>query len=136
MTNDQQQREMKSLKAKPFHEENDDDKIHSHVPSRMKRKLSVDINTEDIRSSSKSNFEALLMFLQIRVPKFHKESFKCKTEKVPDRSYQGVDLTAKARSSPDRSWIADDNITPPKDEGVRSLLPGGGSDGKSPIVPR
>ncbi|KAA0045115.1 hypothetical protein E6C27_scaffold30G001110 [Cucumis melo var. makuwa] len=46
MTNDQQQREMKSLKAKPFHEENDDDKIHSHVPSRMKRKLSVSINTE------------------------------------------------------------------------------------------
>ena len=46
MTNDQQQREMKSLKAKPFHEKNDDDKIHSRVPSRMKRKLSVDINTE------------------------------------------------------------------------------------------
>ncbi|KAA0055462.1 retrotransposon gag protein [Cucumis melo var. makuwa] len=46
MTNDQQQREMKSLKAKPFHEENDDDKIHNRVPSRMKRKLSVDINTE------------------------------------------------------------------------------------------
>ncbi|TYK02797.1 retrotransposon gag protein [Cucumis melo var. makuwa] len=47
MTNDRQQREMKSLKAKPFHEENGDDKIHSRVPSRMKRKLSVDINTED-----------------------------------------------------------------------------------------
>ncbi|TYK00108.1 retrotransposon gag protein [Cucumis melo var. makuwa] len=46
MINDQQQREMKSLKAKPFHEENDDDKIHSRVPSRMKRKLFVDINTE------------------------------------------------------------------------------------------
>ncbi|KAA0036167.1 hypothetical protein E6C27_scaffold69G00260 [Cucumis melo var. makuwa] len=46
MTNDQQQREMKSSKAKPFREENDDDKIHSCVPSRMKRKLSVDINTE------------------------------------------------------------------------------------------
>ncbi|KAA0059024.1 retrotransposon gag protein [Cucumis melo var. makuwa] len=46
MTNDQQQREMKSLKAKPFREENDYDKIHSRVPSRMKRKLSVDINTE------------------------------------------------------------------------------------------
>ncbi|KAA0040811.1 retrotransposon gag protein [Cucumis melo var. makuwa] len=46
MINDQQQREMKSLKVKPFHEENDDDKIHSRVPSRMKRKLSVDINTE------------------------------------------------------------------------------------------
>ncbi|KAA0041771.1 retrotransposon gag protein [Cucumis melo var. makuwa] len=47
MTNDQQQREMKTLKAKPFHEENDDDKIHSRVSSRMKRKFSVDINTED-----------------------------------------------------------------------------------------
>ncbi|TYK04215.1 gag protease polyprotein [Cucumis melo var. makuwa] len=46
MTNDQQQREMKSLKAKPFHEENDDDKIHSRVPSHMKRKLSVDRNIE------------------------------------------------------------------------------------------
>ncbi|KAA0032176.1 hypothetical protein E5676_scaffold186G00740 [Cucumis melo var. makuwa] len=46
MTNDQQQREMKSLKAKSFHEENDDDKIHSRVPLRMKRKLSVDINTK------------------------------------------------------------------------------------------
>ncbi|KAA0063850.1 hypothetical protein E5676_scaffold258G00080 [Cucumis melo var. makuwa] len=46
MTNDQQQRETKSLKAKPFHEENDDDKIHRRVPSRMKRKLSVDINIE------------------------------------------------------------------------------------------
>ncbi|KAA0025969.1 hypothetical protein E6C27_scaffold34G002840 [Cucumis melo var. makuwa] len=31
MTNDQQQREVKYLKAKPFHEENDDDKIHSRV---------------------------------------------------------------------------------------------------------
>ncbi|KAA0060715.1 gag protease polyprotein [Cucumis melo var. makuwa] len=46
MTNDQQQREMKSSKAKPFREENDDDKIHSCAPSRMKRKLFVDINTE------------------------------------------------------------------------------------------
>ncbi|TYK30263.1 gag protease polyprotein [Cucumis melo var. makuwa] len=46
MTNNQQQREIKSLKAKLFHEENGDDKIHSRVPSRMKRKLSVDINTE------------------------------------------------------------------------------------------
>ena len=44
MTNDQQQREMKSSKAKPFREENDDDKIHSCAPSRMKRKLFVDIN--------------------------------------------------------------------------------------------
>ncbi|KAA0035697.1 retrotransposon gag protein [Cucumis melo var. makuwa] len=46
MTNDQQQKEMKTLKAKSFYEENNDDKIHSHVLSRMKRKLSVDINTE------------------------------------------------------------------------------------------
>ncbi|KAA0032650.1 retrotransposon gag protein [Cucumis melo var. makuwa] len=46
MTNDQQQREIKSLKEKPFREENDDDKIHSCVPSHMKRKLFVDINTE------------------------------------------------------------------------------------------
>ncbi|TYK16519.1 retrotransposon gag protein [Cucumis melo var. makuwa] len=46
MTNNQQKREMKSFKAKPFHEQNDDNKIHSRVPSRMKRKLSVDINTE------------------------------------------------------------------------------------------
>ncbi|TYK27123.1 ty3-gypsy retrotransposon protein [Cucumis melo var. makuwa] len=46
MTNYQQQREMKSLKAKLFHEENDDNTIHSCVPSRMKRKLSIDINTE------------------------------------------------------------------------------------------
>ncbi|TYK15207.1 Retrotransposon gag protein [Cucumis melo var. makuwa] len=45
MTNDQQQREMKTLKAKPFHEENNDNKINNRVPSHMKRKL-VDINTE------------------------------------------------------------------------------------------
>ena len=37
---------MKTLKAKPFHEENKNDEIHSRVPSRMKRRLSVDINTE------------------------------------------------------------------------------------------
>ena len=46
MTNDQQQREMKTFKAKPFHEENNDDKIHSRVSSCMKKKLSDDINTE------------------------------------------------------------------------------------------
>ncbi|KAA0047505.1 hypothetical protein E6C27_scaffold498G001320 [Cucumis melo var. makuwa] len=46
MTNDQHQREMKTLKAKPFHEENNDDKLQSRVPSCIKRKLSVDINTE------------------------------------------------------------------------------------------
>ncbi|KAA0051327.1 Retrotransposon gag protein [Cucumis melo var. makuwa] len=46
MTNDQQ-REMKILKTKIFHEKNNDDgKIHSRVSSRMKRKLSVDISTE------------------------------------------------------------------------------------------
>ncbi|KAA0047862.1 Retrotransposon gag protein [Cucumis melo var. makuwa] len=45
MTNDQQQREMKTLKAKLFlKENNDDDKINNRVPSRMKRKLSVDIS--------------------------------------------------------------------------------------------
>ncbi|KAA0050143.1 retrotransposon gag protein [Cucumis melo var. makuwa] len=44
MTNDPQ-REMKILKTKIFHEENNDDgKIHSRVPSRMKRKLSIDIS--------------------------------------------------------------------------------------------
>ena len=37
---------MKTLKAKPFREENNDDKIHSQVSSRMKRKLFVDINIE------------------------------------------------------------------------------------------
>ncbi|KAA0047911.1 retrotransposon gag protein [Cucumis melo var. makuwa] len=46
MTNDQQQGKMKSLKAKSFHEENNDDEIHSHVPSRMERNLFVDVNTE------------------------------------------------------------------------------------------
>ena len=38
---------MKTLKAKLFLEENNDDgKIHNRVPSRMKRKLFVDISTE------------------------------------------------------------------------------------------
>ncbi|KAA0066864.1 Retrotransposon gag protein [Cucumis melo var. makuwa] len=47
MKSDQHEREMKTLKVKIFHEENKDDgKIHIDVPSRMKRKLSVDINTE------------------------------------------------------------------------------------------
>ncbi|KAA0065418.1 retrotransposon gag protein [Cucumis melo var. makuwa] len=71
MTNDQQQREMKSLKAKPFREENDDDKIHSRVPSRMKRKLSVDINTESAASTLHQNVDqrTLLLFdmLQARI---------------------------------------------------------------------
>ncbi|KAA0035317.1 retrotransposon gag protein [Cucumis melo var. makuwa] len=71
MTNDQQQREIKSLKAKPFREENDDDKIHSCVPSRMKRKLSVDINTEGAVSPLLQNVDqrTLLLFdmLQTRI---------------------------------------------------------------------
>ena len=46
MTSDQREREMKTLKEKLFHEENNDSKIHSRVPSHMKRKLFVDINTE------------------------------------------------------------------------------------------
>ena len=32
---------MKTLKEKPFHEENKDDEIHNRVPSRMKMKLSI-----------------------------------------------------------------------------------------------
>ncbi|KAA0061611.1 retrotransposon gag protein [Cucumis melo var. makuwa] len=71
MTDDQKQREMKSLKAKPFCEENDDDKIHSCVPSRMKRKLSVDINTEGAVSPLLQNVDqrTLLLFdmLQTRI---------------------------------------------------------------------
>ncbi|KAA0051997.1 hypothetical protein E5676_scaffold409G001950 [Cucumis melo var. makuwa] len=71
MTKDQQQREMKSLKVKSFHEENDDDKIHSRVPSRMKRKLSVDINTEGAASPLFQNVDqrTLLLFdmLQTRI---------------------------------------------------------------------
>ncbi|KAA0056374.1 retrotransposon gag protein [Cucumis melo var. makuwa] len=71
MANDQQQREMKSLKAKLFREENDDNKIHSRVPSPMKRKLSVDINTEGVVSPLLQNVDqrTLLIFdmLQIRI---------------------------------------------------------------------
>ena len=37
---------MKTLKVKSLHEENNDKKIHSRVPSRMNRRLSVDINIE------------------------------------------------------------------------------------------
>ncbi|TYK30948.1 hypothetical protein E5676_scaffold455G001730 [Cucumis melo var. makuwa] len=55
MTNDQHQREMKILKAKRFHEENNDDKIYSRVSSSMKRKLYVDIN-QKLASSSSRNF--------------------------------------------------------------------------------
>ncbi|TYK19794.1 hypothetical protein E5676_scaffold307G00230 [Cucumis melo var. makuwa] len=65
MTNDQQQREMKSLKVKPFREENDDDKIYSRVPSRMKRKLSVDINTEDKDLSMRCGQEDLHLHLHL-----------------------------------------------------------------------
>ncbi|KAA0049922.1 hypothetical protein E5676_scaffold105G00680 [Cucumis melo var. makuwa] len=43
MSSDRRKREMKTLKEKPLHEKNNDDKIHSCVPSRMKRKLFVDI---------------------------------------------------------------------------------------------
>ena len=47
MTNNQQQREMKILKEKLFLKENHDDcKIHSRVPSCMKRKPSVEISTK------------------------------------------------------------------------------------------
>ena len=45
MRGNQHERDMKTLNAKLFHEENNNNKIHSHVPSRMKRKLSIDINT-------------------------------------------------------------------------------------------
>ncbi|KAA0066111.1 hypothetical protein E6C27_scaffold21G001050 [Cucumis melo var. makuwa] len=112
MTNDQQQREMKTLKAKPFHEENDDDKIHSRVPSRMKMKLSVDINTEE-----DDNGAALPLLLQEDVDGTILPPPLQRT-KVPDRSYQGVDLTTKARSYPDRSWISDGSITSPNDDGA------------------
>ncbi|KAA0033937.1 hypothetical protein E6C27_scaffold43059G001310 [Cucumis melo var. makuwa] len=129
MTNDQQQREMKTLKPKPFHEENDDDKIHSRVPSRMKRKLSVDINTEEDDKGA-----ALPWLLQEDVDGTILPT-PLQTTKVPDRSYWGMDLTVKARSSPDRSWIVDSSITSPNDDGARSLLPGDGYDDKSPIIP-
>ena len=46
MTSDQHEKEMKTLKVKSLHEENNGEKIHSCVSSRMKRKLFVDINTE------------------------------------------------------------------------------------------
>ena len=46
MTSDQHEKEMKTLKIKSLYEENNDEKIHSRVPSCMKRKLSIDINTE------------------------------------------------------------------------------------------
>ncbi|TYK15150.1 hypothetical protein E5676_scaffold790G00140 [Cucumis melo var. makuwa] len=120
MTNDQQQREMKTLKAKPFHEENDDDKIHSRVPSRMKMKLSVDINTEALRgrqrcSSTIASPRRRRWYNFASTPPKDKEGGSdgksphppievgsltaispFQRTKVPDRSYQGVDLTAKA----------------------------------------
>ncbi|KAA0050795.1 hypothetical protein E6C27_scaffold404G00480 [Cucumis melo var. makuwa] len=74
MTNDQYQREMKTLKAKSFQEENDNDKIHSRVPSRMKRKLSVDINTkvqprQSSSSSQCSATETIFFFILMRAVK-------------------------------------------------------------------
>ncbi|TYK08171.1 ty3-gypsy retrotransposon protein [Cucumis melo var. makuwa] len=82
MTNDQQ-REMKILKTKIFHEENNDDrKIHSRVPSRMKRKLSVDISTECFLTvkprliiyTNSTNEKASFVFLK----KLHRCFFKFK----------------------------------------------------------
>ena len=46
MTSDQHEKEIKTLKVKSLHEENNVEKIHSRVLSRMKRKLYVDINTD------------------------------------------------------------------------------------------
>ena len=47
MSSDQHEREMKTLKVQSFHEKKKRwDSQYSHVPSRKKRKLSVDINTE------------------------------------------------------------------------------------------
>ena len=46
MTNDQHEKTMKTLKVKSLHKENNGEKIRSCVLSRMKKKLSVDINTE------------------------------------------------------------------------------------------
>ncbi|TYK19591.1 hypothetical protein E5676_scaffold1274G00410 [Cucumis melo var. makuwa] len=63
MTNNQQQRQMKSLKVKPFHEENNDDEIHSHVSSRMKRKLSVVINTKGATSPLLENVDQRTLLL-------------------------------------------------------------------------
>ncbi|KAA0039305.1 uncharacterized protein E6C27_scaffold64G001000 [Cucumis melo var. makuwa] len=59
-----------------------------------------------------------------------------KQRRCPIAPTRAVDLTAKAQSSLDRSWIADGSTTSPNYEGVRSLLPGGGSDSKSLIVSR
>lgn len=46
VTYDQHERKIKTFIAKPFGEANNGKKIHSLVPSCMKRKLSVVINTE------------------------------------------------------------------------------------------
>ncbi|KAA0050345.1 gag protease polyprotein [Cucumis melo var. makuwa] len=157
MTNDQQQREMKSLKAKPFHEENGDDKIHSRVPSRMKRKLSVDINTEEVGSLTAVSS---LQRTKVSDRSYQDGGSNGKSPIVPKRSWiddgsitspkdegaksllpgrwilRAVDLTTKARSSPDRSWIVDGSITSPNDEVPDRSYQGGGSDSKSPIIPR
>ena len=42
MTNVQHEKKMKTLKVKSLHKENNDEKIHSRVTSRTKRKLFVD----------------------------------------------------------------------------------------------
>ena len=47
MASDQHEREMKTFKAKPSHEENNDEKIYNCVPSHMKTKITIiDINTK------------------------------------------------------------------------------------------
>ncbi|KAA0047153.1 uncharacterized protein E5676_scaffold109G00270 [Cucumis melo var. makuwa] len=46
------------------------------------------------------------------------------TRRCPIAPTRTVDLMAKDRSFSNRSWIADDGVTSPNDEGVRSLLPG------------
>ena len=43
MITDQYERKIKPLKEKTFHKKNNDEKIHNHVASCMKRKLFVDI---------------------------------------------------------------------------------------------
>ena len=48
MTSAQHDIEMKTLKKKSFNEENNNEKIYSHVSSLMKRKLFVDINIEGL----------------------------------------------------------------------------------------
>ena len=56
MTNDQHEKEIKTLKVKSLHEENNGEKICSCVLSRMNRKLSVDINTKKILDREAKNY--------------------------------------------------------------------------------